>query len=146
MGRGKRGTEAWRECSRLFPLPIVHRALTFFAPALALLLWDDCGGASLSEREQNNSGWLSSVLYKNPGNEVYKKEAVALDKCQTATQSTLILWILYYEIGGGVFNLATMMVLILLNEHKRKVEKLRNMKVEVMQPKVKNKSEIPAHE
>ena len=28
---------------------------------------------------------------KNPGNEVYKKEAVALDKCQTATQSTLIL-------------------------------------------------------
>lgn len=48
--------------------------------------------------------------------------------------------------GGGVFNLATMMVLILLNEHKRKVEKLRNMKVEVMQPKVKNKSEIPAHE
>lgn len=48
--------------------------------------------------------------------------------------------------GGGVFNLATMMVLILLNEHKRKVEKLRNIKVEVMQPKVKNKSEIPAHE
>ena len=48
--------------------------------------------------------------------------------------------------GGGVFNLATMMVLLLLNEQERKVEKLRNMKVEVMQPKVKNKSELPAHE
>ena len=48
--------------------------------------------------------------------------------------------------GGAVFNLATMMVLLVLNEQERKVEKLRNMKVEVMQPKVKNKSELPAHE
>ena len=48
--------------------------------------------------------------------------------------------------GGAVFNLATMMVLLLLNEQERKVEKFSNMKVEVMQPKVKNKSELPAHE
>ena len=47
---------------------------------------------------------------------------------------------------GAVFNLATMMVLLLLNEQERKVEKLRNMKVEGMQPKIKNKSELPAHE
>ena len=33
-----------------------------------------------------------------------------------------------------------MMVLIILNEQERKVEKLRNTKVEVMQPKIKNKS------
>ena len=39
-----------------------------------------------------------------------------------------------------VFNSATMMVSILLNEQERKVEKLRNTKVEVMQPKIKNKS------
>ena len=42
--------------------------------------------------------------------------------------------------GGVVFNLATMMVSILLNEQERKVEKPRNTKVEVMQPKIKNKS------
>ena len=55
-----------------------------------------------------------------------------------------------WGVGGGgvgaVFNLATMMVLLLLNEQERKVEKLRNMKVEGMQPKIKNKSELPAHE
>ena len=39
-----------------------------------------------------------------------------------------------------VFNLATMMVSILLNEQERKVEKPRNTKVEVMQPKIRNKS------
>ena len=42
--------------------------------------------------------------------------------------------------GGVVFNLATMMVSILLNEQERKIEKPRNTKVEVMQPKIKNKS------
>ena len=38
------------------------------------------------------------------------------------------------------------MVSILHKELERKVEKLKHMKLEVMQPKIKNKSELPAGE
>ena len=38
------------------------------------------------------------------------------------------------------------MVSILHKELERKVEKLKHMKLEVMHPKIKNKSELPARE
>ena len=81
-------TQARRECA-LFP----SRAYYF----LRLLLWDGCEGAFLSEHEQKTQfGSPGYCLYgrnknKNPGDEVYRKEVVALDKCQTVTQFTLIL-------------------------------------------------------
>ena len=85
MGRGKRGREAWREFS-LFP-----------SSTARLLLWDGCEGAFLSEREQKTQfGSARYCLYgrnknKNPGDEVCRKEVVALDKWQTVTQFILIL-------------------------------------------------------
>ena len=47
---------------------------------------------------------------------------------------------------GCLFNLAKTMVLILHNDLEYKVEKLKNKKSEVMQPIIKNKSEIPVDE
>ena len=38
------------------------------------------------------------------------------------------------------------MISILHKELERKVEKLKHMKLEIMQPKIKNKSELPARE
>lgn len=64
---------------------------------LRLPLWDGCEGAFLSEHEQKTQfGSARYCLYgrnknKNPGDEVYRKEVVALDKCQTVTQFPLIL-------------------------------------------------------
>ena len=73
-------------------------AFSLFPSSTArLLLWDGCEGAFLSEREQKTQfGSARYCLYgrninKNPGDEVYRKEVVALDKCQTVTQFTLIL-------------------------------------------------------
>ena len=88
-GEGRLYTgQAWRECSRLSLFP---------SSTARLLLWDGCEGAFLSEREQKTQfGSARYCLYgrninKNPGDEVYRKEVVALDKCQTVTQFTLIL-------------------------------------------------------
>ena len=47
---------------------------------------------------------------------------------------------------GGLFNLAKTMVLILHNDLEYKVEKLKYKKSEVIQPIIKNKSEIPVDE
>ena len=47
---------------------------------------------------------------------------------------------------GCLFNLAKTMVLILHNDLEYKVEKLKYKKSEVMQPIIKNKSEIPVDE
>ena len=47
---------------------------------------------------------------------------------------------------GGLFNLAKTMVLILHNDLEYKVEKLKFKKSEVIQPIIKNKSEIPVDE
>ena len=44
---------------------------------------------------------------------------------------------------GYLFNLAKTMVLILHKELEYKVEKLKYKKLEVMQPRIKNKFEIP---
>ena len=48
--------------------------------------------------------------------------------------------------GGGLINLAKMMVSILHEELECKVEKLNHKKLEVMQLRIKNKSELPTHE
>ena len=48
--------------------------------------------------------------------------------------------------GGGVFYLAKMMVSVLHKEPKYKVEKLKYKKLDVMQPRIKNKSQLPAGE
>ena len=73
-------------------------AFSLFPSSTArLLLWDGCEGAFLSEREQKTQfGSARYCLYgrnknKNPGDEVCRKEVVALDKCQTVTQFILIL-------------------------------------------------------
>ena len=47
---------------------------------------------------------------------------------------------------GCLFNLAKTMVLILHNDLEYKVEKLKYKKSEVMQPIIKNRSEIPVDE
>ena len=47
---------------------------------------------------------------------------------------------------GDLFNLAKMIVLVVHKELKYKVEKLKNKKSEVMQPRIKNKSELPVVE
>ena len=44
---------------------------------------------------------------------------------------------------GGLFNLEKMMVSVLHKELEYKVEMLKYKKLEVMQPKNKNKSELP---
>ena len=78
------------------PFPSSHRPPRAF-DFWRLLLWDGCGGASLSEREQKTQfGSPGYCLYglkinKNSGDKVYSKEVVALNKCQTAIQFTLIL-------------------------------------------------------
>ena len=43
-----------------------------------------------------------------------------------------------------VFNLAKTIVSVLYEEPKKKVEKLKYKKLEVMQPRIKYKSELPA--
>ena len=43
----------------------------------------------------------------------------------------------------GLFNLAQTMVSVLHNELEYKVEKLKHRKLEVMQLRIKNKSELP---
>ena len=48
--------------------------------------------------------------------------------------------------GGDLFNLAKMIVLVAHKELKNKVEKLKDKKSEVMQPRIKNKSELPVGE
>ena len=48
--------------------------------------------------------------------------------------------------GGGLINLAKMMVSVLHEELECKVEKLNHKKLEVMQLRIKNKSELPTHE
>ena len=47
---------------------------------------------------------------------------------------------------GDLFNLAKMIVLVVHKELNYKVEKLKNKKSEVMQPRIKNKSELPVGE
>ena len=44
---------------------------------------------------------------------------------------------------GGLFNLEKTMVSVLHKELEYKVEKFKHKKLEVMQPKNKNKSELP---
>ena len=45
--------------------------------------------------------------------------------------------------GGGLFNLEKTMISVLHKELGYKVEKLKYKKLEVMQPKIKIKSELP---
>ena len=45
--------------------------------------------------------------------------------------------------GGGLFNLAKTMVLVLYRNPKDKVEKLKYKKLEGMHPKIKNESKLP---
>ena len=45
---------------------------------------------------------------------------------------------------GGSFNLEKTVESVLLKELKCKVETLKNKKLEVMQPRIQNKSELPA--
>ena len=47
---------------------------------------------------------------------------------------------------GGIFNLAQTMVSFLHKELEYKVEKLKYKKLEVRQPRIKNKSELPVGE
>ena len=51
-----------------------------------------------------------------------------------------------FERRGGLINLVKMMVSVLYKELECKVEKLNHKKLEVMQPRIKNKSELPTHE
>ena len=44
--------------------------------------------------------------------------------------------------GGGLFNLAKMVVLALHKELERKVEKLKYKKLKVMRPRIKSKSNL----
>ena len=46
--------------------------------------------------------------------------------------------------GGGLFNFAKTIVSIFLKEPKNKVEKFKYKKLEVMQPRIKNKSALPS--
>ena len=48
--------------------------------------------------------------------------------------------------GGGLSNLVKMVVSVLHKELGCKVEKLKYKKLEFMQPRIKNKSELPTHE
>ena len=48
--------------------------------------------------------------------------------------------------GGGLCNLAKMVVSVLHKALEYKVEKLKYKKLEVMQPRIKNKSELPVGE
>ena len=50
------------------------------------------------------------------------------------------------ELGGVLFNLAKTMVSVLHKELEYKADKLKYKKLEVMQPMIKNKSELPAGE
>ena len=45
--------------------------------------------------------------------------------------------------GGDLFNLEKMVVSALHNKLERKLKKLKYKKLEVMQPTIKNKSELP---
>ena len=45
--------------------------------------------------------------------------------------------------GGAIFNLAKTMVSVLQKKLEHKVEMLKYKKLEVMQPRIKNKSELP---
>ena len=47
---------------------------------------------------------------------------------------------------GGLFNLAKIMVSVLYKELEYKVEKRKYKKLEVMQPRIKTKSELPVGE
>ena len=47
---------------------------------------------------------------------------------------------------GGLFNLETTMLSVLHKELEYKVEKLKYEKLEVMQPRIENKSELPVGE
>ena len=51
-----------------------------------------------------------------------------------------------YLRGWGLFNLAQRMVSVLHKELEYKVEKLKYKKLEVMQPRIINKSELPVGE
>ena len=51
-----------------------------------------------------------------------------------------------FERGGGYFNLAKMVVSVLHKELECNVEKLKYKRLEVMQPRIKNKSELPTRE
>ena len=48
--------------------------------------------------------------------------------------------------GGTLFNLAGTMVSVLHKEVEYKMEKLKNKTLEVMQPRIRIKSELPAGE
>ena len=48
--------------------------------------------------------------------------------------------------GGGLFNLATTTVSVLHKELECGVEKLKYEKLEIMQQRIKNKSEVPVGE
>ena len=51
-----------------------------------------------------------------------------------------------YLRGWGLFNLTQRMVSVVLKELEYKVEKLKYKKLEVMQPRIINKSELPVGE
>ena len=55
-------------------------------------------------------------------------------------------WQLRNTLGGGLFKFAKTMVSVLCKELECKVEKLNFKKLEVMQPRIKNTSDIPTHE
>ena len=48
--------------------------------------------------------------------------------------------------GGGLFNLAKMMASVLHKALEYKVERLKYKKLDVMQPRIKNKSDLPVGE
>ena len=49
-------------------------------------------------------------------------------------------------VEGGLFLLGKIIVAVLLKEKEHKVEMLKYMKMQVMQSKIKNKSNLPAIE
>ena len=48
----------------------------------------------------------------------------------------------YFQRGGSLVNFANMVVLVLRKELEYEVEKLKYKKVEVMQPRIRNKPEL----
>ena len=48
--------------------------------------------------------------------------------------------------GGGLFNLAKTMVSVLHKELEYIVEKLKNKKLQIVRPRIKNKSDLPVGE
>ena len=54
----------------------------------------------------------------------------------------LFIYLFYFQRRGSLVNFANMVVLVLRKELEYEVEKLKYKKVEVMQPRIRNKSEL----